>query len=246
MTKKKSPDALLPAQKRTLFSRIADFLKNRSKKDKTKPRLAGLPLAEENAGMDKEKTPEPKGLFPNIAMKEDKGEWYALMIYEETFGTSVSESEKKGKLEELRRRVESSGLPEGKRKPLLDHIEVAAKGGGRFSMVHSQAIVLSYLEGAIPEEQLPFEFALMKAWCAGKIKEFLEKQGKELNTRMMGKKEKGLLNEMIDLALTRESDTVRAVAAINLGVYFEGLSEMDRIKKFGNMVKVFRYALAAD
>jgi hypothetical protein len=109
-------------------------------------------------------------------------------------------------------------------------------------MVHSQVTTLSYLDGDITNEQLPFEFELMKSWCTGRIKEFLEKQRKEIGTKFMGEKEKKSLNEMIDLALTRDSDTMRAVAAINLCVYFEGKSEMDRIKKFENMSRVFRFA----
>jgi len=51
MTKKKSLDASLP-QKRTLFSRIADFIKNRtSRKNKPKHNPAGQPLTENNISM---------------------------------------------------------------------------------------------------------------------------------------------------------------------------------------------------
>jgi len=75
MTKKKSFGTPLPAQKRTLFSRVAGFLKSCSaKKEKPKTHLAGQPLTEEKVGMDKERTPEPKRPFSSIGMKEDNGE----------------------------------------------------------------------------------------------------------------------------------------------------------------------------
>jgi len=168
------------------------------------------------------------------------------MTLEDMFGADVSESEKKQKLGELSERVKSSTLTEQNKKALLDYIGIAAAGGGRFSMVHSQAIVLGFMDQVTPEEQLPFEFALMKAWCSGKISEFLDNKRKELGSRVMGEKERKSLNEMLDLALTRESDTLRAVAAMNLGVYFKGLSERDRIKKFETTSGVFRYAAPAE
>jgi len=245
--KKRKDLALSTYRKRTVFERITAFIKNRvTKRDKTKHQTIGQPLTEEKVGMVKEKAPAPKGPFSSIAMKKDNGEWYTLMVYEDTFGADVSEAEKKQKLGELSENVRSSRLSEENKKTLLDYIGIAASGGGRFSMVHSQVTTLSYLDGDVPNEQLLFEFELMKAWCSGKIPEFLEKQRKELGTKFMGEKERKMLNEMIDLALTRESDTMRAVAAINLCVYFEGKSEMDRIKKFENMSRVFSFAAPAE
>jgi|GEM_PF-6181528 len=182
-----------------------------------------------------------KGLAPSIGMEKDTGAWYAIMSLEDAFGTFVSDEDKRKRIEGVRGEVSRSKLPEKTKKSLSDYLDVALSGGGKFAMVHAHAVANAVLTGM--KVDLQFESELMKAWCGGGVSAFLEKQLNALSARNIPKEENEKLNKMIGLALTRKSDTMRAVAASNLYLYYTGAPEKERMEKLDSLITTFEGAL---
>jgi len=183
------------------------------------------------------KVPEPQ-------TSKLSGGWYAALSLETSYSKPVS-AEDKELLEKARQRVASSKISGDARTRLLEYVKLSQDPkGGRFSVVHAEAIANNYADGALPEEQLDFEVRLMRAWCGGTMREFIESERSSLTKKGLSEAELGELDKMLDLALTR-SPMLLAVAVSTLRVYYPVAGEAVRMDMLAKMINILESASPA-
>ncbi len=143
-----------------------------------------------------------------------KPNWYAALVFENAYSKPVSSSDIV-LIEKASEHVSQSGLPEKKKKMLLDYLSVASDGG-RFGILQSEAITNKYLLNKIDDSRLEFEIALMAGWI-NNVDSFIENQTKLILPKI-SKEEKNVLVEIIDYS-SKKSPFIRVVVASSLYIY---------------------------
>lgn len=153
--------------------------------------------------------------------------WYAALVFESSYSKPVS-AEDLELLERAKARGAASGIPEEKKKALMDYLKLAGNpAGGRFSVLQGEAVANKFIDGVIPDERLAFETKLLEAWCSGGIREFAARERSYLGTLGLPKDERAELEKLLDLALGR-SDIILAVTLAAFRVFHPLADEDER------------------
>jgi len=184
---------------------------------------------------------DESSIFPAVKTTKGSG-WATVMFWEDDYGKAVTRKDKEG-IATAKKQVLASDLSDKEKRRLMEYLKTA-EDGDKLALNLAESMASEYLLGNISEERMDFELTLMQSWISGRIGDFLQDQLASIARSGIPEDEKKMLNEMIELALTR-SQIVKGIAAWNLNIYYPKQKPEKRQEAISEMAYILRSAKPA-
>jgi len=143
-------------------------------------------------------------------------------------------------LDDAKKTVESSPVPEEKKKTLMDLLTTVKKDDA-WDIENSVIAVLNHANGTFDDKQFDYVVKALNAWRSGKIKEFAQKEKEALESREgLSKKERKVLGEMLDIVLEKDEIAIAIVTRNVIFYQFDRKPVEEKIAKAEESLDIFK------
>ncbi len=144
-------------------------------------------------------------------------------------------------LDDAKKTVESSSVPEEKKKVLMDLLTTVKKDDA-WDIENSIIATLNHADGTFNDKQFDYVVRALNAWRSGKIKEFAQKEKEALDSNGgLSKKERNVLGEMFDLVLEKDEIAIAIVTRNVIFYQFDKEPAEEKIKKAEKSLDIFKH-----